>query len=233
MRRMAWKACIRARRLGLDVRRLAGELGRCGMDPLPLRVQERVTGCCASQSISRPGCAPAAPRDGHVTRPGPARSATRGRARESTAGGVAHRSVGEAARRVAARPAVDPFDEVAEEQVEATGSRTLGMWPDPSSSTNSAPKALSSSRPRLTEVTSSSALRMTSEGQVTASAIARATWPTSGPSSKKGAMLVRMSVSASVSSPQPTASSMGLVECGSLKQRPKKNRRKSGKSWRQ
>jgi hypothetical protein len=38
---------------------------------------------------------------------------------------------------------------------------------------------------------------------------------------------VAISVSGSVSSPQPTASSIGLVECGSVKHREKKNSRNS------
>ena len=45
--------------------------------------------------------------------------------------------------------------------------------------------------------------------------------------SGRSARLSTTSVSAVVSSPQPTASSIGLVECGSLKHCPKKNHRKS------
>ena len=42
-----------------------------------------------------------------------------------------------------------------------------------------------------------------------------------------------MSVSASVSSPQPTASSIGFVECGSVKACDMKNSTNPGKSRRQ
>ena len=104
-----------------------------------------------------------------------------------------------------------------------TGSRAWGRWPDPSS-TVSVPFASSASRaPEAQGRTASSLPWMTSTGQSMRASSSRtlfASW-------SRGASWVAISVSASVSRPQPTQSSRCFVECGSVKHCEKKNSRKS------
>ena len=88
---------------------------------------------------------------------------------------------------------------------------------------NSPPVRAASSAPAATGRMPSSSPWMTITGQLTRSAIARVVC-----SSSPSPSAVAIRVSGSVSSPQPTASSICLVECGSLKAVSKKNWRKDG-----
>ena len=104
-----------------------------------------------------------------------------------------------------------------------TGSRTCGPWPEPSSSTRSPPVASASAIPRPGPVIASPVPWITSTGQRTRSHSSRTS---ASPSSSISS--AAMSVSGVVSRPQPTQSSIGFVECGSVNICEKKNSRKPG-----
>ena len=104
-----------------------------------------------------------------------------------------------------------------------TGSRAWGRWPEPSSTVNDAPASSASRAPEAHGRIASSLPWITSMGQSILARSAR----TPGSSSSRSASWVAIKVSASVSRPQPTVSSRCLVECGSVKQCAKKNFRKS------
>jgi hypothetical protein len=92
-----------------------------------------------------------------------------------------------------------------------TGSRMCGAWPEPSSTTSSPPVCSAIAAPRVTDVIASPSPWITSTGQ-------RTRLESSCASSGVNPALswVAIIVSAPVSSPQPTASSIGFVECGSV-----------------
>src|SRR4029450_5873166 len=92
-----------------------------------------------------------------------------------------------------------------------TGSRICGACPDPSSKTSSPLSCSAKAVPRVWDVIASWSPWITSPGQRTRRQSACAS---SG--LRSGASMVAIITWASVSSPQPTASSIGFVECGSV-----------------
>ena len=102
-----------------------------------------------------------------------------------------------------------------------TGSRACGPWPEPLSITSSAPLSSASAIPRALPVIASREPWITSEGHCMRRARSRTV---SGGIQSSTSMSI--SVCGVVSSPHPTQSSIGFVECGSLNICEKKNSRK-------
>jgi hypothetical protein len=86
-----------------------------------------------------------------------------------------------------------------------------GAWPEPSSTTSSPPVCSAIAAPRVTEVIASLSPCITRTGQRTRLQSACAS---SGVNPAPSCVAIM--VSASVSRPHPTASSIGFVECGSV-----------------
>ena len=190
------------------------------MDPLAVRLQDPRDRVLGSQSISRSAGALAARQRDHDVALGVAQPDGRGDVQRATP------------PREAARPGLRPTafivgrldrpDEVAQKQVDldrVARIRDVTATRDPRDA-GAGDRAAARANPRPGPVTASPSPCTTSV-QETRAHIARVC-------ASSGSLSPTMSVSASVFAPQPTASSVGFVECGSVKQRLKKNSRNPG-----
>jgi hypothetical protein len=204
----------------------------------PSASRTRVTGSWASQSISRPGTRARSSRAMARSRrawPSPM-GEDRYRARFGRRRARVQVRVAGADTAAPAPPAPDPAPPFpdptapfpptpanpATSSLTLTGSRAMGMWPAPSRVTRAPSVASASARPRRGGLIWSSSPWTTSTGQRLA-----AHQPRRVASSTQGAWDSAIRTSGEVSRPQPTLSSICLVECRSVKHWEKKNSRKS------
>jgi hypothetical protein len=203
-------------RLALDVRDSLASSALAGCTRSPSTSSTRVTGCCASQSISRPGTSAAAR----------ARSRRRARVAEPDRRGDEEGAPRPPRARLRARrmerAAPYAIGELAQQQVRPSpGSRACGPCPAPSSST---------SLPFVAAASAFAARRGADRILVavhhehrTAHALAQRQQLVAVRLGRKHRRDQRLG---SVSRPQPTQSSICFVECGSVNILEKKNSRK-------
>ena len=192
----------------LDVRRLGGEVAARGVDPLPRgleRGRHRLLGEPVDLQAGHAGAQLA--RDRHVA----------AHVAEPDRGGQGQRAAGAVGRPRqaplrAARGAGTPRANASISTLTFTGSRAVGAWPDPSSTTSSPPVSSAMRYPRSSGVMRSWSPWIASTGQRTpptsASACSRVI-PAAGES------IVCSSTTHPASRPQPTQSSTGFSEWGS------------------
>ena len=215
MRRTAWKAC---RSCSADSDSMwpdsFASSALAGWIRSPRASSTFVTGCWASQSISRSGCS------------------VRSSSAIATSRCAWPRPIGEemySARRRRPRARVQaevgrprPSTKSRSSRLILTGSRAFGICPEPCRVTNSPAVASASAAPCLRGRTWSSSPWITSVGQRTREHVSlKLSVLQASPIPR----VVSASVSGSVSSAQPMQSSICLLECGSVKHLAKKNSR--------
>ena len=184
----------------------------------PAASRTRVTGSCASQSIVSPGWSRRS-------------SCTIATSRQAWPRPIGDETYSARFDRVTARRQIcgscgrpqHAFAKSETSRLNRTGSRACGLCPAPSIVTSLPPVAAAKAAPRSAGIRASSSPWITSTGQ--------RIWDISScdlASSNPDGLTVSSSVSGVVSSAQPMPSSICFVECGSVKQRSKKNSRKPG-----
>ena len=192
-------------RLALDMARLVGQQRAGRVDALTARPPAPpVTGCWASQSISRSGCS---------LRSSPAIATSRWACPSPIGEEMYSARLRRDLPRTQRRGGGAGLTKSRSSRLTLTGSRTWGAWPEPSSSTSRPPVCSARAIPRVTGGCASSSPWMTSTGQRTraASSAASSGFMTAAPSWVRDQRL-----GGRCPAPSRRASSIGLVECGSV-----------------